>query len=102
MLDRLVNRMLMDLRLIERALHGDGAWTATWAGMTVPLEIHAQDDSLSFEAEFKDFCLLNMPRAEVEICVDGEPVAWRDITHPGDGGFTFKWTLRLDAERVAA
>ena len=102
MLDRLVNRVLMDLRLIERALHGGGAWSATWAGMTVPLEITIHDDGIIFDGEFKDFCLIGHPRAEVEISVDGEPVAWRSITHPGDGGFTFKWTLSLDVERVAA
>ncbi len=101
-LDLLVNRALLGVRLIERALHDRGRWTAHWAGMDAPVERTINNDGVTLTAEFSDYCLIAHPPLEVEIRVDGDPVAVRTIPFPGDGGFTFKLRVRLDAERVAA
>lgn len=101
-LARLVNKVLFDLRLIERALHGPSTWTAKWAGIIVPLASTVSEEGIAFTAEFSEFCLISEPHPVVEIQVDGETIAWREIEHPGDGGFTFKWSFTIDADLVAA
>lgn len=99
MLEDLVTKTLFDVHFIERALHDRSQWLARWAGRTAPVTRTAQDDGVIIEATFVDFCLLGDPDLGVEIVVDGEVIAYRPIPYPGDGGFTFKWTLTIDLNR---
>lgn len=100
-LELAVAQAAMNIRLMERALYESRAnWEMRWAGHTAQISRHVDWDKVTLSADFPDQCLI-APADWVEILVDGEIVAGKQIPHPGDGPMTIAFTL-VPARRISA
>ena len=96
-----VSRLLLHVRIVEEALHGDPrTWQVGYGPHMVPARREVEVDQVIFTATVPEACYLTRP-GEASLWHDGELRSVRSVTAPGDCAFLVRWRMTL-ADVVAA
>lgn len=101
-LDSTVAQVVHAARLLEKAVHEYGTWTISWGPQTLPAKRTLTDCGAIFSVIFPDACHLEKFDAPLVLSKDGEPIAVKPITWPGDGSFAVDWEIRGRLTTVSA
>lgn len=96
-LETLVSQAVYAASMLERALHDTGPWTMTWGPHVVEATRTIHPTGVVFDATFPDTCWIERPAPNLVLRCDGEVVAVRTITFPGDAAFAVTLALATAA-----
>lgn len=103
-LDIELNKALVLLHLIERALHDQTVWVARYGTETAVITRVVNEDSVTLVASFGSL----RPQVEgyVDLCVEvvasGEVIATVPVDRQGEDGFLFSWELALSTSATVS
>jgi hypothetical protein len=96
-----VNRNLMALRLIERAMHEPTGWTVRYGGITVPVQVIVSDAGVTFWAAIPAG-LGDRTAVGAAICHNNQMLWAILVVAPGEAAFEIEVTITATSEATAA